>query len=92
MTTKRFINSRYRDAGAALLLPYLLKAASSLATSRGGPALPFLIGDPVYKTSLSTADLRSFRSCRTAFFATPLNSNPIGIDMNLATIPCGWES
>ena len=34
----------------------------------------------------STADLISFRSCRMAFLATPLNSNPIGIDINLATI------
>ena len=36
--------------------------------------------------SCSTADLISFRSCRMAFFTTPLNS-PIGIDFNLAAIP-----
>jgi len=37
--------------------------------------------------SCSTAALISFRSCRMAFFATPLNRNIIGIDSNLATIP-----
>ena len=34
----------------------------------------------------STADLMSFRSCRSALFATPLNSNAIGIDISLVTI------
>jgi hypothetical protein len=40
----------------------------------------------------STADLMSIRSCRRAFFATPLNRRLIGIDINFAPTLWGWES